>query len=472
MLKSSLPQQDAEAASPAGSDSGLMTRVIPCLDVKDGRVVKGVRFEGLKDQGDPVDAARAYDAQGADELAFLDISATVEGRRTMLDVVERVADQVFIPLTVGGGIASVEHARDLLMAGADKVGVNSAAVRDPELLTRLATRFGSQCVVLAVDAKRVGAGWEVFTHAGRTSTGKDAVAWCAEGVARGAGELLLTSIDRDGTRSGYDLELLQAVRARVHVPVVASGGAGSTEHFVDAVRAGASAVLAAGLFHERRLSIDEVKRALAHHGVPVRTPRRAPLQLRGTPRFDERGLLPAILIHAATGEVLTLAYMNREALERTCASRETWLFSRSRSALWHKGATSGHTQEVVSVALDCDADALVVRVLPRGPACHTGARSCFDHDAGGSVVALDDTLESRARDLPAGSYTTQLLRDDNRRMKKIGEEAAELLRALHVLGDDAVADEAADLLFHVAVALRARGIPFAAALEKLRMRAK
>jgi imidazoleglycerol phosphate synthase cyclase subunit/phosphoribosyl-ATP pyrophosphohydrolase len=458
------------AAAPA--HSGLMTRVIPCLDVKDGRVVKGVKFEALKDQGDPVEAARAEDAQGADELVFLDISATVEGRRTILDVVERVADQVFIPLTVGGGVSDVEHARDLLMAGADKVAVNSAAVKDPSLLSRLASRFGSQCVVLAVDARRAGDRWEVFTRAGKTATGKDAVQWCVDGVAAGAGEILLTSIDKDGTKSGYDTELLRAVRAAVRVPVVASGGAGSPQHFVDAVNAGASAVLAAGLFHEKRLSILEVKRALDAAGLPVRLPRREPLPLDGTPKFDDKGLLPAILVDAASGEVLTLAYMNAESLARTRETHETWLFSRSRNELWHKGATSGHTQEVLSLSLDCDADALVVRVLPRGPACHNGTRSCFASPAGGAMVLLDDVLAARARDLPEKSYTAQLLKDDNKRIKKIGEETAELLRALHVLDDDAVAEEAADLIFHVAVALRARGVPLAKVLEKLRARAR
>ena len=454
---------------------GLMTRVIPCLDVKDGRVVKGVRFEALRDQGDPVAAARAYDLQGADELVLLDISATLEGRRTMLEVVERVADQVFIPLTVGGGVARVEHARDLLVAGADKIAVNSAAVRDPALLTRLAERFGAQCVVLAVDAKRVGAGWEVFTHAGRQGTGRDLLAWCVEGVARGAGELLLTSIDRDGTRAGYDTDLLRAVRARVQVPVIASGGAGTLDHFADAVRAGASAVLAAGLFHDQILTLDQVKAALAGAGIPVRlrqppSPTPPPLPLRGAPKLDERGLLPAILVDAASGEVLTLAYMNHEALERTRRSRQTWLFSRSRNALWHKGATSGHTQSVISLALDCDGDAIVVRVLPHGPACHTGARSCFTAPAGGALVALDEVLADRAARMPEKSYTTELLRDDNKRIKKLGEELAELIRALHVGTDDDVIEEAGDLVYHVAVALRGRGISLHGVMERLRRR--
>ena len=464
----------------------VMTRVIPCLDVKDGRVVKGVSFEGLRDVGDPVEAARRYDDEGADELVFLDISASHEGRRTMLGVVEQVADQVFIPLTVGGGVSTVEHVNDLLHAGADKVGINSAAVKDPDLITRAAERFGAQCVVVAVDAKRVarddgGSDFHVFTHGGRQATGRDALAWCEEVARRGAGEILLTSIDADGTKQGYDLELLRAVRARVNVPVVASGGAGALDHFVDAVRAGADAVLAASLFHGRVLSIDDVKHALADAGLAARLPRSRVAVSGGAPRFDAAGLLPTVLVNAATGEVLTLAYSNAASWRRMLASGETWLWSRSRGALWHKGATSGHTQRVVSVVVDCDNDAAVVRVSPHGPACHTGARSCFGAAddgrvspslAGGTLVALDDVLAARDRERPAGSYTTTLLGDDNKRMKKLGEELVELVRALHVGSDDDVVEEASDVFFHVAVALRARGIPLARVMQKLAERAR
>jgi imidazole glycerol-phosphate synthase subunit HisF len=387
----------------------LTARVIPCLDVDQGRVVKGVKFQDLVDKGDPVAAARAYGEQGADELVFLDISASVEGRRTMLSVVEQVADQVFIPLTVGGGVSSPDHFRDLLQAGADKVGVNTAAVHDPGLITAAAERFGSQCVVVAVDAKRVGDRWEVFTHGGRTATGKDAVAWCVEVASRGAGELLVTSMDRDGTKRGFDTELLAVLRAAVTVPIIASGGAGDVSHFVEAARTGASGLLAASLFHDRTLAIADVKQALAAAGVPVRLPRAAvdasALPLHGAPKWDGDGLLPAVIVDAASGEVLTVAYMSDEALRRTREHRETWLYSRSRRALWRKGATSGHTQRVVSLALDCDGDAIVVRVLPEGPACHEGTRSCFRGTAGGALVALDDVLASRARERPAGSYT-------------------------------------------------------------------
>ena len=250
----------------------LKVRVIPCLDVKDGRVVKGVNFVALRDAGDPVEQARAYDAAGADELMFLDITASHEGRGAILDVVARTAEVCFMPLSVGGGIRTVEDARALLLAGADKISVNTAAVEDPDLLSRCADAFGSQAVVAAVDARAVeGGGWRVFTYGGRRDTGLNAVAWAAEAVRRGAGEILLTSMDRDGVRSGYDLGLLRAVTNAVKVPVIASGGAGEARHMVEAVtEGGADAVLAASIFHFGDVSISEVKAAMAAAGVPVR----------------------------------------------------------------------------------------------------------------------------------------------------------------------------------------------------------
>jgi cyclase len=251
----------------------LAKRIIPCLDVDAGRVVKGVRFEDLRDAGDPVELAARYDAEGGDELVFLDITATLEGRRATLDVVSRTAEQVFIPLTVGGGVRSEDDVRALLRAGADKVSLNTAAVREPALLSRCADRFGTQCMVVAIDAKRrSGDGWGVVIEAGRTPTERDAVAWAVEATERrGAGEVLLTSMDRDGTGEGYDLELLQAVSSAVAVPVVASGGAGSVEHFAKALTDGrADAVLAASRFHSGELSIREVKEGLARKRIPMR----------------------------------------------------------------------------------------------------------------------------------------------------------------------------------------------------------
>jgi len=252
----------------------LARRLIPCLDVDGGRVVKGTRFADLRDAGDPVELAGRYDREGADELVFLDITATVEGRRSTHDVIRRTAEEVFIPLTVGGGVRSEDDVRTLLRTGADKVAINSAAVRDPSLLERCGDRFGAQCVVVAIDAKRRarGAEWEVFVDAGRTATGRDAVEWAAEATRqRGAGEILLTSMDRDGTGEGFDVELLEAVAAETTVPLVASGGAGRVEHFAEALDAGrADAVLAASRFHFEELTIREVKEHLDARGIPVR----------------------------------------------------------------------------------------------------------------------------------------------------------------------------------------------------------
>ncbi len=249
----------------------LARRIIPCLDVHAGRVVKGVNFVNLRDAGDPVEAARAYDAAGADELVFLDITATFEARSIMLDIVKRVAESVFIPFTVGGGVRSLEDARALLLAGADKVSVNSAAVRRPELITELARHFGSQAVVLAIDAKRKGNAWEVYVKGGREPTGLDAVEWAREGERLGAGEILLTSMDKDGTKEGYDLALTRAVAEAVGIPVIASGGAGRMEHFLEAFQEGrADAALAASVFHFGEIPIPELKRFLADRGVPVR----------------------------------------------------------------------------------------------------------------------------------------------------------------------------------------------------------
>ena len=249
----------------------LAKRIIPCLDIKDGRVVKGVNFVSLRDAGDPVEQARLYDAQGADELVFLDISATNESRNTTLELVSRVADTVFMPLAVGGGIREVDDMRNLLLAGADKVSVNSAAVKRPELLSEGATRFGAQCIVLAIDACKRNSSWEVFVNGGRIPTGLDAVEWAARGVELGAGEILLTSMDADGTLAGYDIELTRTIAEAVSVPVIASGGAGTSSHFEEVLTTGkAAAALAASLFHDGKLRIPELKKELDGWGVPVR----------------------------------------------------------------------------------------------------------------------------------------------------------------------------------------------------------
>ena len=253
----------------------LAKRIIPCLDVTGGRVVKGVNFVELRDAGDPVEIAARYNEQGADELPFLDITATSDGRDLILPIIEAVASQVFIPLTVGGGVRSVEDVRRLLNAGADKVSFNSAAVANPQVIADASTKYGAQCIVVAIDAKRRAdadrPGWDVYTHGGRKNTGLDAVAWAREMVARGAGEILLTSMDRDGTKSGFDLELTRAVSDAVSVPVIASGGVGALEHLSDGIRiGGADAVLAASIFHYGEFTVGEAKALLARDGIPVR----------------------------------------------------------------------------------------------------------------------------------------------------------------------------------------------------------
>ncbi|MDQ3916262.1 MAG: imidazole glycerol phosphate synthase subunit HisF [Actinomycetota bacterium] len=251
----------------------LAKRVVPCLDVDKGRVVKGVRFQALRDAGDPVELAGRYDAEGADELVYLDITASSEARDLILDVAARTAETLFIPLTIGGGVRSVDDVRKLLRAGADKVAINTAALDDPDLLRRAAGEFGAQAVVAAIDARRIAGGWQVFAEGGRRNTGRDAVGWAEEATAIGAGEILLTSMDADGTTGGYDLELTAAVARAVDVPVIASGGAGTPDHLADAVdpaHGGAAAALAASVFHFGTFSIGDAKRAMARRGLPVR----------------------------------------------------------------------------------------------------------------------------------------------------------------------------------------------------------
>ena len=379
----------------------LARRIIPCLDVKDGRVVKGVRFVDLRDAGDPVAVAEAYDRQGADELCFLDISASHEGRGTLLEMVARVADRVRMPFSVGGGVRSVDDVLALLGAGADKVAINTAAVTDPELVSRAARRVGNQAIVAAVDARRDGERWTVFTHGGRTPTGLDAVDWCRRLADLGAGEILLTSMDRDGTRDGYDLALTRAVADAVPVPVIASGGAGSLAHLAAGlVAGGADAVLAASLFHFGELTVPEVKRHLFLQGVPVRPPRPALAlgALLDAVHFDARGLVPVVVQSVDTGKVLMVAWADADALTVTAQTALATFHSRSRDARWVKGATSGNLQTVAELRLDCDGDTVLYRVRAEGPACHLGTETCFartfDPETGLAPVPESDPEEA------------------------------------------------------------------------------
>ncbi len=361
----------------------LTKRIIPCLDIKDGRVVKGVNFVSLRDAGDPVECAKQYNMAGADELVFLDITATLEARDTVADLAKRVADEVFIPFTIGGGIRTTQDIRDILNAGADKVSLNSAAVKNPDFVSEASEMFGAQCIVVAIDVKsredreKFPSGYEVVIAGGTKPTGIDALWWAKEVVRLGAGEILLTSMDRDGTKSGFDNVITSMIADNVNVPVIASGGAGSMEDFYDGIVSGrADAVLAASLFHFGEIKISDLKEYLAGRGIPVRQISKE-LDMWAHMKKNSDGLVPVVCQDHATDEVLMVAYMNNEAFELTCRTGYMHYYSRSRNTLWKKGETSGHVQKVISASIDCDRDTLLYKIEQTGAACHTGNRSCF-----------------------------------------------------------------------------------------------
>ena len=391
-------------------------RVIPCLDVAGGRVVKGVNFERAPRDGQPVELARRYSELGADELVFLDITATLEGRGPILDVIGRAADELTIPFTAGGGVTGVDDARDLLLAGADKVAINRAAFDDPGILTALAAEFGSQAVVCAIDAR---AG-EVVTHAGRTPRGRAAVEWAREAVERGAGEILLTSIDADGTRAGYDLEL-HAERRR--------SGRGSRHRVGWGRRGPAHGGGVRGRRGGRPDRLDRPRATRAAAGVEGRA---------GGGGMADETLTPVIVQDAETSRVLMLAYANDEALRRTRESGEAWFWSRSRRELWHKGATSGNTMAVEEIRDDCDGDALLYRVRPNGTAAPR-AESCF-------APWLWRVVAERALAPPSGSYVAGLLATGPAAAAgKVGEEGVEAALAAVTESDERLVEELADL---------------------------
>ena len=458
-------------------------RIITCLDIDNGRVVKGVNFINLKDAGDPVVIAKAYNEQGADEIVLLDINASYEKRGTMLRLVKKVANIVSIPLTVGGGIRTVEDFRQMLEMGADKVSIGSAAVKNPNLILETSRKFGSKKVVIAIDVKKVDDEYHVYIQGGKKDTGLEAISWAREVEKLGAGEILLTSMDADGTKKGYDIEITKKISDAVDIPVIASGGAGKMEDFLEAFTiGGAHAALAASLFHFKEVDIGELKDYLYGEGVNIRRGN-SDMELLKEIKFDEKGLIPAIVQDIKTKEVLMMAYMNEESLKKTLETNKTWFWSRSRQELWNKGATSGNIQKVVKVDYDCDGDSLLVQVEQSGAACHTGEKSCFynsifkttEKGAVGSEVLeqLYKIIDDRKVNPVEGSYTKYLFdKGIDKILKKIGEESAEVIIAAKNPDKEAIVYETSDLIYHLFVLLREKEIPLEDIYKELRSRFK
>jgi imidazoleglycerol phosphate synthase cyclase subunit/phosphoribosyl-ATP pyrophosphohydrolase len=437
------------------------------MDIMDGRIVKGVHFEGMRDAGDPVEAARRYCEQGADELWMLDIRASVEKRPTRLDMIRQVAKVCSVPLGVGGGIRTLDDVEAVVKAGATKVGIGSAALANPEIIRRASYKLGRECTVALVDAKAKGDGTYIVLGAGQTETDIELVAWAKQLCDLGAGSILLTTM-QDGAQTGYDIEATRAVSGAVPVPVIASGGAGKLEDFLEAVTEGhASGVLAASVFHFGTLTIGQVKEYLADNGVAVHTGDFDFSMLR----FDERGLIPAIAQDVATGRVLMQAYMNAESLRATLTSGYATYYSRSRQALWRKGETSGNTQRIREILYDCDGDCLLLKVVPAGPACHTGEETCFYRslermDGGRSTAVGSGILQDvynvvldRMANPKEGSYTNKLLTGGVDRIgKKVVEEAFETVLAAKNKDFAETRFETADLLYHLMVLLVEQGV--------------
>jgi imidazoleglycerol phosphate synthase cyclase subunit/phosphoribosyl-ATP pyrophosphohydrolase len=444
----------------------IKKRIIPCLDIANGQVVKGINFKDIKTIADPVEMAKYYYESGADELVFYDITASYENRGTMVELVKNVAKQVFIPLTVGGGVRTVDDFDVLLKSGADKISVNSSAIANPDLIREASERFGAQCVVLSMDVKRVGDQFKVFSKGGRIETELDAIEWAKRGVALGAGELVVNSIDTDGVKKGFDLELLTAISAVVNVPIVASGGAGKIEDFIALFSStDIDAGLAASIFHSKEVSMTALKLAMKRAGIPVRLAYMPPL------KWDERGLVPAIVQSDITQRVLMMAYMNETSLRETVKLGETVFFSRSRQELWHKGATSGNTQVVTDIRYDCDADTLLIKVKENGPACHTGSYTCFG-EAPDVFEKLFETIIDRKENPIEGSYTNYLFEKGiDKILKKVGEECAEVIIGAKNTREELIY-EMSDLFYHSFVLLVNEGISLKEIKDELQSRIK
>lgn len=442
-------------------------RILPCLDIRNGRVVKGQQFAHIEDVENPVTLAKMYDEAGADELVMYDITATLEGRTMFTELIEKISSLITIPVTVGGGIQTIEDIKRALQAGAKKVSINSAALTNPSFIKKASAIFGSEKIVIAIDAKQVGPNtWNAYTHGGKKDTGIDAVTWAKKVVRLGAGEIVLNSMDQDGMKTGFNIPLQLAMKKAVSVPLIASGGAGTIDDFIEVFQEGhADGALAASVFHFGELTIESVKRAIEkenhiREGAPKMIFDKEDVQ------FDQQGLIPAIIQDDDTGDVLMLAYMNKESLDKSIATKETWFYSRSRNELWNKGATSGNTQEIKRMTLDCDADALLVTVRPKGPACHTGEKSCFYRPILNTlpnnrhvISQLTKRIADRKANPVEGAYTTYLFNEGiDKILKKVGEESSEVIIGAKNNDTQEVVWEIADLVYHTLVLMEEMGI--------------
>jgi len=438
----------------------LKKRIIPCLDIKDGRTVKGINFVDIQDAGDPIELAKRYVKEGADELVFLDITATVENRKTLVDLVQEIAQEINIPFTVGGGINTLSDVENIIKAGADKVSVNSSAVKNPELISEIANQYGSQCVVVAIDTKFVDGEWMVFVHGGRTRTPLKTIEWAKKVTELGAGEILLTSMNNDGTKAGFAMDITNEVSQAINIPVIASGGAGSKAHFSDLfTHTEASAGLAASIFHYSEIPITELKYYLQNNNIPVRITENKKSNIMNIDFKKGDSLVPVIVQNNNTLQVLMLGYMNEKALKKTKAEQKVTFYSRSKNRLWTKGEESGNFLLVKSIELDCDNDTLLIKVDPVGPTCHKGTTTCFaDETSRGFIYELEQTISQRIDDNDESSYTNQLYRRGiNKVAQKVGEEAVELVIEAKDNDANLFKSEAADLMYHYLILLKAKG---------------
>lgn len=426
-----------------------MGKIIACLDVKDRKVVKGKMFEQIKEVDDPLNLAIRYEEEGCDELYYYDISASSEDRGTYYDQIKAIKNHITMPFTVGGGIHELKNIKELLNLGVDKVSINTGAINNPKLISDAAKKYGKKRIVAAIDYKKVGNNYFIYTRGGQEKTELDAIQWAKKLEHLGAGEICCNSIDGDGMRNGFDLEFLNKLRNEIKIPIIASGGAGRAKDFIDVFNLGIEKALAASIFHFELVNIKSIQEA----------------QIESL-HFNEKDLIPAILQDAKTKKVLMLAYMNKESLKKTINTGNAWFYSRSRQKLWMKGEESGNTQKIIRIDFDCDKDALLCTVQPKGPACHTGRQSCFYQNLVEKEESVDrqilfkeyDRIMERFKN-PKNGYTDYLLREGiDKILKKIGEESAETIIAAKNNSKEEIIYEMSDLLYHLNVLLVEREI--------------